>query len=88
MPIEYSSGSALVGLATMLITLPVPGWIIKHIQGSQREKMQRVGVLAWPISHGTPLIDAFQTDARVQSVTESALHWLLCLSYAKLTFRQ
>ncbi|PIL29334.1 ATP-binding cassette transporter [Ganoderma sinense ZZ0214-1] len=33
--------SALVGLATMLITLPVPGWITKHIQGSQREKMQR-----------------------------------------------
>ncbi|KAI1790062.1 P-loop containing nucleoside triphosphate hydrolase protein [Ganoderma leucocontextum] len=34
--------SALVGLATMLITLPIPGWITKHIQGSQREKMQRV----------------------------------------------
>ncbi|KAM5539771.1 hypothetical protein V8D89_006584 [Ganoderma adspersum] len=33
--------SALVGLATMLITLPIPGWITKHIQGSQREKMQR-----------------------------------------------
>ncbi|KAM5539757.1 hypothetical protein V8D89_006570 [Ganoderma adspersum] len=33
--------SALVGLATMLITLPVPGWITKHIQGSQREKMQK-----------------------------------------------
>ncbi|KAM5539772.1 hypothetical protein V8D89_006585 [Ganoderma adspersum] len=33
--------SALVGLVMMLITLPVPGWITKHIQGSQREKMQR-----------------------------------------------
>ncbi|EJF59658.1 P-loop containing nucleoside triphosphate hydrolase protein [Dichomitus squalens LYAD-421 SS1] len=33
--------SALVGLATMLITLPVPGWITKHIQGTQREKMKR-----------------------------------------------
>ena len=34
--------SALVGLATMLITLPVPGWITKNIQGTQREKMRRV----------------------------------------------
>ena len=34
--------SAFVGLATMLITLPVPGYITKHIQGSQREKMKRV----------------------------------------------
>ena len=34
--------SALVGLATMLITLPVPGWITKNIQGTQREKMKRV----------------------------------------------
>ncbi|KAI0365043.1 P-loop containing nucleoside triphosphate hydrolase protein [Pilatotrama ljubarskyi] len=33
--------SALVGLATMLITLPLPGYITKHIQGSQREKMKR-----------------------------------------------
>ncbi|KAI0357911.1 P-loop containing nucleoside triphosphate hydrolase protein [Trametes cingulata] len=32
--------SALVGLATMLITLPLPGYITKHIQGSQREKMK------------------------------------------------
>ena len=35
-------GSALVGLATMLITLPLPGWITRHIQGAQREKMKRV----------------------------------------------
>ncbi|KAI0365037.1 P-loop containing nucleoside triphosphate hydrolase protein [Pilatotrama ljubarskyi] len=33
--------SALVGLATMLITLPLPGYVTKHIQGSQREKMKR-----------------------------------------------
>ncbi|KAI0325196.1 P-loop containing nucleoside triphosphate hydrolase protein [Cubamyces sp. BRFM 1775] len=33
--------SALVGLATMLITLPLPGWITRHIQGAQREKMKR-----------------------------------------------
>ncbi|PIL29335.1 ATP-binding cassette transporter [Ganoderma sinense ZZ0214-1] len=39
--ITHTSGSALVGLATMLLTLPIPGWITKHIQGSQREKMQR-----------------------------------------------
>ncbi|CDO74329.1 hypothetical protein BN946_scf184850.g1 [Trametes cinnabarina] len=32
--------SALVGLATMLITLPMPGWITKHIQGAHREKMK------------------------------------------------
>ncbi|KAH9886265.1 P-loop containing nucleoside triphosphate hydrolase protein [Cubamyces lactineus] len=33
--------SALVGLVTMLITLPLPGWITRHIQGAQREKMKR-----------------------------------------------
>ncbi|KAI9061281.1 P-loop containing nucleoside triphosphate hydrolase protein [Trametes sanguinea] len=33
--------SALVGLATMLITLPLPGWITKQIQGAHREKMRR-----------------------------------------------
>ena len=43
---DNPSDSALVGLATMLITLPVPGWITKLIQGSQREKMQRVSVNA------------------------------------------
>ena len=39
---DHASDSALVGLAMMLITLPLPGWITKHIQGSQREKMKRV----------------------------------------------
>ncbi|KAL7284501.1 hypothetical protein ACG7TL_001792 [Trametes sanguinea] len=33
--------SALVGLTTMLVTLPLPGWISKKIQGAQREKMRR-----------------------------------------------
>ncbi|KAI0717852.1 P-loop containing nucleoside triphosphate hydrolase protein [Cerioporus squamosus] len=33
--------SALVGFAAMLLTLPVPGYITKHIQGTQREKMKR-----------------------------------------------
>ncbi|KAI0824512.1 P-loop containing nucleoside triphosphate hydrolase protein [Trametes gibbosa] len=33
--------SALVGFAIMLITLPLPGYITKHIQGAQREKMKR-----------------------------------------------
>ncbi|KAI9056602.1 multidrug resistance-associated ABC transporter, partial [Trametes sanguinea] len=33
--------SAFVGLATMLITLPLPGWITKQIQGAHREKMKR-----------------------------------------------
>ncbi|OSD00626.1 P-loop containing nucleoside triphosphate hydrolase protein [Trametes coccinea BRFM310] len=33
--------SALVGLVTMLITLPLPGWITKQIQGAHREKMKR-----------------------------------------------
>ncbi|KAJ3015276.1 hypothetical protein NUW54_g1089 [Trametes sanguinea] len=33
--------SALVGLATMLITLPLPGWITQQIQGAHREKMRR-----------------------------------------------
>ncbi|KAI0800050.1 P-loop containing nucleoside triphosphate hydrolase protein [Fomes fomentarius] len=33
--------SAFVGLATVFATLPVPGYITKLIQGTQREKMQR-----------------------------------------------
>ncbi|KAI0325198.1 P-loop containing nucleoside triphosphate hydrolase protein [Cubamyces sp. BRFM 1775] len=33
--------SALVGLVAMLITLPLPGWITRHIQYAQREKMKR-----------------------------------------------
>ncbi|KAI0768310.1 P-loop containing nucleoside triphosphate hydrolase protein [Trametes elegans] len=33
--------SALVGLATMLVTLPLPGYITSWLQGTQREKMKR-----------------------------------------------
>ncbi|KAI9056609.1 P-loop containing nucleoside triphosphate hydrolase protein [Trametes sanguinea] len=33
--------SALVGLATMILTLPLPGWITQQIQGAHREKMRR-----------------------------------------------
>ncbi|KAI0768312.1 P-loop containing nucleoside triphosphate hydrolase protein [Trametes elegans] len=33
--------SALVGFATMLVMLPLPGYITKRIQGTQREKMKR-----------------------------------------------
>ncbi|KAI0640442.1 P-loop containing nucleoside triphosphate hydrolase protein [Trametes meyenii] len=33
--------SALVGLAMMIITLPLPGYITKLIQGVQKEKMRR-----------------------------------------------
>ncbi|KAL1939047.1 hypothetical protein VTO73DRAFT_10307 [Trametes versicolor] len=33
--------SALVGFATMIATLPLPGYVTKHIQGAQREKMKR-----------------------------------------------
>ncbi|KAI9069817.1 hypothetical protein FKP32DRAFT_1671074 [Trametes sanguinea] len=33
--------SALVGLATMLLTLPLPGWITQQIQGAYQEKMRR-----------------------------------------------
>ncbi len=34
--------SALVGFAAMIATLPLPGYVTKHIQGAQREKMKRV----------------------------------------------
>ncbi|KAH9848044.1 P-loop containing nucleoside triphosphate hydrolase protein [Lenzites betulinus] len=33
--------SALVGFVIMLASLPIPGYITKHIQGAQREKMKR-----------------------------------------------
>ncbi|KAI0758967.1 P-loop containing nucleoside triphosphate hydrolase protein [Fomes fomentarius] len=33
--------SAFVGLASMIAVLPIPGYITKHIRGSQQEKMQK-----------------------------------------------
>ncbi|KAL1942566.1 hypothetical protein VTO73DRAFT_6168 [Trametes versicolor] len=33
--------SAIVGLITMLVSLPLPGYLTKHIQGAQQEKMKR-----------------------------------------------
>ena len=36
--------SAFVGLAVMIILLPVPGYASKLIQGFQKRKMEKVGV--------------------------------------------
>ncbi|EIW59890.1 multidrug resistance-associated ABC transporter [Trametes versicolor FP-101664 SS1] len=33
--------SALVGFAAMIATVPLPGYVTKHIQGAQRDKMKR-----------------------------------------------
>jgi hypothetical protein len=62
--------SAFVGLAVMVILFPVPGYVAKMIQSVQKEKMDKVGpdfilfILMWCLSQP-------QTDARVQTVTES-----------------
>lgn len=46
--------SAFVGLATMLAVFPVPGYITRQIQWTQREKMRRV-------RPGCPLLVALLT---------------------------
>ncbi|PIL29356.1 ATP-binding cassette transporter [Ganoderma sinense ZZ0214-1] len=48
--------SALVGLVMMLITVPVPGGIIKLIQGSQREKTKKTDARVQSITESMNVI--------------------------------
>jgi len=67
---ERHFSSAFVGLAVMVILFPVPGYVAKMIQSVQKEKMDKVSldftsfIPMWCLSQP-------QTDARVQTVTES-----------------
>ncbi len=42
--------STLVGIAAMVLSLPLPGFITSRLQGTQREKMERVSAT----QHGSP----------------------------------
>lgn len=52
--------SALVGFAAMIATLPLPGYVTKHIQGAQREKMKRVSSSPW---HGDQETEYYATPS-------------------------
>lgn len=62
--------SAFVGLSAIVILFPVPGYVAKLIQTVQKERMQKVCIYT-PVISGSPLTFRPQTDARVESVTES-----------------
>ncbi|CDO75388.1 hypothetical protein BN946_scf185012.g5 [Trametes cinnabarina] len=62
--------SALVGFAAMLLTLPVPGYISKHIQGTQREKIKRTDSrvqLVTEVMNVIRMIKLFGWEPRVAS---------------------
>lgn len=63
--------SAFVGLLVMVLLFPIPGYVAKMIQGVQETRMKKVCILLF-YSEGFCLFNKRQTDARVQSVTESA----------------
>lgn len=79
--------SAIVGLAAMLVSLPLPGYLTKHIQGAQQEKMKRVRHLRRRCTFIlTSWTSCAQTDARVQTVTESTLHQSLFTLFIKIAY--
>lgn len=53
----------------MTALIPVPGNIAKMLQSTQREAMKKVNW--YPNSCGDHSLSTLQTDARVQSITES-----------------
>lgn len=65
--------SALVGMAVMIALVPVPGYVVKLIQTAQRESMRKVRTIPTSMSVcKVPYrVCAPQTDARVQTITES-----------------
>ena len=55
----------------MIVYIPIPGYITKRIQGTQREKMHKVRHAYTDSRHPHRLTTGVQTDERVQFVTES-----------------
>ncbi len=50
--------STFVGIAAMILSLPLPGFITARLQGTQREKMERVSADSARFArHSHPLID-------------------------------
>ena len=72
--------SAFVGIATMLILFPVPGYIGKMVQDVQVQRMKRVLVASSvSVPRPTNIHLKFKTDARVQDVTEGTSHTMTVL---------
>ena len=72
-----SSASAFVGLATMIVLFPVPGYIAKKVRDVQVQRMKMVLsqlMFLMFLFLLTDILFKFKTDARVQDVTEGTLH--------------
>ena len=72
-----SSASAFVGLATMIVLFPVPGYIAKKVRDVQVQRMKMVLsqlMFLMFLFFLTDILFKFKTDARVQDVTEGTLH--------------
>ena len=79
---EYSYpspvASAFVGLVTMVVLFPVPGYIVKKVQNVQVQRMKMVlSLLASSVSILPNILLEFKTDARVQDITEGTLHTII-----------
>lgn len=61
--------SAFVGIAVMIALVPVPGNVAKLLQSTERELMKKV--CSSITIHEYLFDDALQTDARIQTITES-----------------
>jgi hypothetical protein len=71
-----SATSAFVGLATMVVLFPVPGYIAKKVRDVQVQRMKMVQSYLKCLSFFLSdfLFIKFKVDARVQDVTEGILH--------------
>lgn len=63
--------SAFMGMLVIIVILPLPGYIAKLVQGVQVTKMKKVRPVL-PMKIVSRLKCFWQTDARVQNVTECA----------------
>lgn len=66
--------SSFIGAITMVVLFPLPGWVANQMQYVEAEKLKQVCFL---LCMAKPIVSseryAFQTDSRVQTVTESKL---------------
>ena len=72
--------SAFVGITTMLILFPIPGYIGKMVQDVQVQRMKTVLVASSvSVPHLINIHLKFKTDARVQDVTEGTSYTMMVL---------
>ena len=68
------AASAFVGLATMVILFPVPGYIAKKVRDVQVQRMKMVLSCLMFLFFLTDILFKFKMDARVQDVTEGLFY--------------